>query len=286
MQEFPVDKTFRVLLSGCLVVFLSFVALGAALPFLPGEMESGFGATLRISLMCVVVFGSFSLLTWRLLRRLPLAAIVADDEGLWYRHAGREKGLVPWARIASIKERALLQRLDLLDSRETCLIRLEYQLQDFEILRVLLQARASLAGVDTRRRSFAKNPVYHLFYLGGIVGFFCLGLYLGSQSPVLVYCGTGIGVVALLHEYLVTVSRVEIRENALLVSTPLLDRSIAFEEIAAIDMADSHMQGNRYPEVWVYTRNRKKPFQLRQLGVDANKLLAVLEREVRRKAEG
>jgi hypothetical protein len=85
---------------------------------------------------------------------------------------------------------------------------------------------------------------------------------------------------------LVTVSRVEIRENALLVSTPLLDRSIAFEEIAAIDMADSHMQGNRYPEVWVYTRNRKKPFQLRQLGVDANKLLAVLEREVRRKAEG
>jgi len=70
-----------------------------------------------------------------------------------------------------------------------------------------------------------------------------------------------------------------------LISTPISRRKIAFKEITAIHMADSHVQGNRHPEVWVYTRIRKKPFALRQLGVDANVLFAVLKRKVE-KAEG
>ena len=277
MQEFHIDKKYIILTKGCLVVFLSFLALGIALPFLPGESEDNPNETISVSILCIVVFGSFTLLTWRFLKKIPYYPIAADEEGIWYKHIGRKKGLVPWKRIAVINERAFLQCLDLIDSRESRLIPVEYQLQDFEILRGILQERIRLPVIEGRRKSFSKSMAYHLFYAFCIIGFSCLGIFLGADdSPILGYGGAGILVTVIVWEYLVTVTGVEIINQSLKISFPIGEKSVAFADITNIRMSDTFVKGNRQPEVWVETKSKKKPYKLKQLGVDANVLFSVL----------
>lgn len=86
MQEFKLDRKYITLMKGCLVVFIAFLALGFALPFLPDENEANPNGTLMITVMCTVVFGFFSILTWRTLKKLPFADVAADDDGVWYIH--------------------------------------------------------------------------------------------------------------------------------------------------------------------------------------------------------
>ncbi|MCP4551381.1 MAG: hypothetical protein GY834_04930 [Bacteroidetes bacterium] len=78
------------------------------------------------------------------------------------------------------------------------------------------------------------------------------------------------------YEYLTIAHSLKISGNGLIVSYPIKKNVILYTDIANIEMADSFNSGNRQPEVWVVTKNRKKPYKFKQLGVDANILFAVL----------
>ena len=186
MQEFKLDKNYTTLMKVCLVVFIAFLALGFALPFLPDENEGNPNGTLMTTAMCTVVFGLFSIITWRTLKKLPFADVAVDDDGVWYIHIGKEKGLVAWEKVHKVKERPYMQRLELLGTDNKELLRVEYQLLGFEMLREVLNEKAGAQDKDLDQSSFSKGPLYHFFYLACVTGFSVLGLYVGKNgNPLL-----------------------------------------------------------------------------------------------------
>lgn len=272
MQEYNLSKRYTYLMWACLVVFLGFMALGISLPFLPGEgpPEENY----RAAIICTSVFGVFALFTWITLRKLPYSHIVADEDGLWYKHLSKKDDLVPWNRISKVKERAFFQCLDLFDADGRKLMRVEYQLNGFEELRFLLTKR--MEQPKLRRNEFAKGMVYHLFYLVMILGISALFLYVGWDMNHWIG-GVGLVVVFLLiREYFSLAYKVQISDKGLIISYPFREKSISFLEVVSVDLKDDFQQGNRFPGVLITVANRKKPYELKSLGVDANVLLKAI----------
>ncbi|WP_160153568.1 hypothetical protein [Microbulbifer sp. ALW1] len=279
MQEFKIDRKHITLMKGCLVVFIAFLALGFSLPFLSGENEGNQNSTLITTAMCTVVFGFFSILTWRTLKRLPFANVAADDDGIWLIHIGKDKGLIAWEKIHRVKERPYMQRLDLLGTDNQELLRVEYQILEFEVLREVLNERAGEQNIDLDRSSFSKGPLYHLFYMACVIGFTTLGLYVGKDgSPILSYGAISVLVVFIIYEYLATTTGVQVTTNSIIVAYPFTTRKVLFTDIDDIVIADEYHKGNRIPEVWIIAKNAKNPFRLKQLGADSNLVYKTLKR--------
>ncbi|ODA33109.1 hypothetical protein A8L45_11570 [Veronia pacifica] len=271
MQEFKLDKKYITLMKVCLVVFTVFLALGFSLPFLPDENAGNPNGTLMATVFCTAVFGFFAILTWRALKKLPFADVAADDDGLWYMHVGKDKGLIAWEKIHKVKERQYAQRLDLLGIDNKELLRVEYQLMGFEILREVLNERAGAQNEDLNKSSFSKGPLYHFFCFACVIGFSALGLYVGkSGNPLLGYGAMSVLVVFIIYEYLVTAAGVKITDNSIKVAYPFREINIPLDDIENVVIADEFDNGNRVPEVWIITKNAKKPFKLKQLGADSN----------------
>jgi len=279
MQEFKLDKKYITLMRGCLVVFIAFLALGFALPFLPDGNKGNPNGTLMTVVMCTVVFGFFSILTWRTLKKLPFADIATDEDGIWYIHIGKDKGLITWDKIHRVKERPYMQRLDLLDSNNQELLRAEYQLLGFELLRNALNEKAGAENTEPDQSKFSKGSLYHLFYLACVIGFSALGFYVGEGGNTLLgYCAMSVLVVFIIYEYLVTATGIQITSNGFLVVYPFTKRSIPFVDIEDVIISDVFNKGNRIPEVLVITKNAKKPFKLKQLGADSNVIYKALRK--------
>jgi hypothetical protein len=279
MQEFKLDKKYITLMKVCLVIFIAFLALGFSLPFLPDENGGNPKGTLMITIMCTVLFGAFSILTWRTLKKLPFADVATDEDGVWYLHIGKDNGLIPWDKIHTVKERLYMQRLDLLDIDNQELLRVEYQLLGFEMLREILNDRAGAQNKNLDQSSFCKGPFYHLFYLAAVIGFSALGFYVGkSGDPLLGYGAMSVVVIFIIYEYIATAISVKITGNVINVSYLFTNKNILLTDIDDIVIADEFDKGNRIPEVWIITKNAKKPLKLKQLGADSNLVYKALKR--------
>lgn len=175
-----------------------------------------------------------------------------------------------------------MQRLDLLGTDNKELLRVEYQLLGFEMLREVLNERAGAQDKDLDQSTFYKGPLYHLFYLACVIGISALGLYVGKNgNPLLGYGAMSVLVGFIIYEYLVTAAGVKITGNSIKVSYPFTKRNIPLDDIEDVVIADEFHKGNRIPEVWIITKNAKKPFKLKQLGADSNLLYKTLKRAAR-----
>jgi hypothetical protein len=279
MQEFRLDKKYIILMKGCLVIFVAFLLLGFALPFFPDEEKGNPNGTLIVTFICTVVFGFFSVLTWQTIKKLPFTDVAADDDGIWYIHIGKENGLVSWERISRVKERTYLQCLDLLDFNEERLLRVEYQLNGFEIIRHRINEKTSVTNPLLNQSHFSKGPLYHLFYLACVFGFSALGYYVGSDgNPVLGYGAMCVMVAFIIYEYIVTATGVNVGNGYFEFSYPFTKRNVPFSDVEDILIADEFNKGSRIPEVWIVSKKAKKPFKLKQLGADSNVIYKALRK--------
>jgi hypothetical protein len=279
MQEFKIDKNYITIMKVCLAVFIAFLALGFALPFLTDEEVKNTNGTLFATLMCTVVFGSFSMLTWHILRKLPFADIASDDDGIWYIHLGKDNGLISWKKVSEVKERSYLQCLDLLDRNGERLLRVEYQLIGFEVIRHTINERTPNTNATLSQSEFSKGPMHHPFYLASVFGFSALGIYVGSDgSPLVGYGGMSVVVALIIHEYFVTATGVNIDNSLFEIVYPFAKRNVLFSDIEDIFIADEFHQGKRIPEVWIISKKTIKPFKLKDLGADSNILCKALRK--------
>jgi hypothetical protein len=279
MQEFKLDKKYITLIKGCLVVFIALLVLGFALPFLPDDENGNPNGTLIITLMCTVVFGFLSVLSWLTLRKLPYADVAADDDGIWSMHIGKDNGLISWGIISKIKERSYRQCLDLLDCNGERLLRVDYQLIGFEIIRDTLNEKSSSTNPALNQSEYSKGPLYHLFYLAGFLGFSALGFYVGSGgNPVLGYGAMSVLVAFIIYEYFVTATGVNIGNGYFEIAYPFTKKTVPFLDIEDIVIADEFHNGSRIPEVWIVSKKAKKPFKLKQLGSDSNIIYKALRK--------
>ncbi len=141
--------------------------------------------TAWISLICpgaALYMNSWFYLAWIVPLHITWHLLVKQE--------GKTRGLLRWADIGRIRERAGQQCLEIFDRTGRKRIRVEYQLNGFETLRNRLYENICVSGQGVRSRDFSKNPVYHLFYWACGIGFSWLGLYIGqNSSPVLGFGG-------------------------------------------------------------------------------------------------
>ena len=277
VKTVAIDRTFATLSKVAPWVLAAFVLFFVALPFLPnGGHPRNPAGVIVLSLFGVCFFGFLAWAGFRIAKRLPYCTVSIDKDGLWPAHASKATALVRWDQVHSTKEHPYLQRLDVMDASGMVLIKLEYQLSQFDSIRALLLEKVPRPVRSMAPVTYAKTIIYHACYVVGLTGFSLLGWYVGMSNPLLGYGGMAILVGLILYEYLTSVSRVVILPDRLQIGYPLRAREFPRARVEAARIGDFYNQGVRHPEVGLFIHGEKKPIRLRGLGTDALNLQQTL----------
>jgi hypothetical protein len=237
-------------LAGCVsVVFAGFYAV---LPFVPLDGRRSTVIALRV--VCVFGFSLCAAVAWfayRTVQRLPGSAIALDDDGVWRAHTAKDTALLRWGDIRGTRERRLLQRLELLGALGRTRLTIEYYLLEIEALRALLAEKAPLI-LEHRPlpARFTRSVAHHPFYIGSLVGFSLLGVYVGALgTPVLGYALMPLVVAGIFVEYLTTVWRCTVAPDKLEVDYPLRRRVLRRNDVATIGISNAFKDSWRQPQV-------------------------------------
>lgn len=260
-RRFDITPFFRVVALATPVACLA-MALGAsALPMLPQgpgprnpDVMPIFSAVLT-TLFCIgAAFGV------RIAIGLPSSSITVDEDGLWPSRRSKASSLVKWADIARFRDRPRLQRLDLMDRAGAVLAKLEYQLEDFDMLRAIVLERTSLA------RAGRLTPSVHTLPLGHhalhIVLILCL---VGVAAPIVPVQPLTVGlallaaIVFVIKEYRKAPYRIRIMPRMLMVDWPLRRRIIRRSEVQEIAIGDTWFRGSRTPTLLIFLTGEPSP---------------------------
>jgi hypothetical protein len=223
-------------------------------------------------------FGILAYYCWRFIKELPYTSVSLDEHGIWKTAQQRSATLVLWANIADLRERPYLQRLDLLDNSGQLLLKIEYQLVNFERVRNLLAERSALtAEKSSCVQTFSKTSFHHVFTLANVICFTILCIYLWPIKPLLSGITFLIVVGAIGWEYFTTAFKIELRANQLVIYKPLQKLSLNRSEIISLDFSDLLKNHARYPQVLIVHKKSEKPLVLRGLNVSAFQLKNALD---------
>ncbi|WP_104401632.1 hypothetical protein [Vibrio penaeicida] len=270
------QKTIKI----CVVVL---ALMGGSFLYLTQQDIEGIDA---LGMMASLPFLLLAFVLGHLARNLPNKAIELSNDGVWYQHEGEVNGKVLFDRVCCIKERAFLQRLDLLDSEKRKLISIDYKLADFEILRYALCDRINSGLTAQDQSEFKKGRLAQFFHLAGVICFLFMPLivlWTELELSWFLVLGLLFVTVLIIFEYFNTPTQLVIRKNAFSVRYRLRHTHVGFDEVIGLQMADALEKGSRTPYVLLTCRNLRKPIKLKGLGVDVNRLFSILENTITKK---
>ncbi|MRI31623.1 hypothetical protein EOPP23_01270 [Endozoicomonas sp. OPT23] len=272
----------KVLAVGCLL-------LGLAVPFLVGgdqdyrvllaSGESGLKAFIFIFSCSMLVFGGMGVACWYSYRKMPDQEIAIDDEGIWYLRHSKSQTLIPWERIDSWKERSWLRTLEAKDAQGKVLISVSRQLKNFQELQTTLTERLLQS---TRNKAYASSyRINRLDQVGWIIFLVAFGLFALISALVSWWASLAILLFTLIvsHEYFLTVSKIDILSDSLVLHFPLTKRRLLFEEIKRVELNEHYAHNARIPQVEIYYSEYKKPYRLRAMNADANEIFLAIEKQ-------
>ena len=284
-QTYEIESSFKKLLVLANWVLLGFVLFFVAFPFLSDEPHSrNPNAIYILSIIGVSFFGLLCWYSFNITKQLHFSSVTIDTDGIWPSHKEKKEALVRWQEITNIKERPVRQRLDLINRKGTPLLRIEYQLSNFDKLRAQLIERINIKKYEYLPMSFSKKRIYHLFYFSCGLGFAWLGWYVGQENPLFGYGGMAFVVFMIGYEYLTTAWSLSLDHHGWTVRYPILSRYIKYADIITVNISDTFVKGARHPEVHVLVKNISKPIKFKALGIDAVLLYKILTGIIEKKA--
>lgn len=278
IERFEIGSSIRGLLAITFWIAGAGAALILSLPVLYGTDRLVGKGTVdpRVAVPVAVGLAGMAWYLRRTLKKVDSLAVSLDSEGIWLTHQPRAAGLIPWEQVSQVRERPLLQRLDLLDGSKNILLRLDYQLDRFPLLRERVLARSALQPVGLGNRSFEKSWLHHAGNLSVSAGFLATGFFIFESSPIPAILMLPL-VWACLAEYLQTVYKIELQGANLVVRWPMRQQVLRRDEILAIELSDLIVQLARHPEVEILTSKSSQPLRLRGLGKSGTELLRTLK---------
>jgi len=234
----------------------------------------------------IIIFGVFTLFFFglgifglRIVRNAPGYSIVVDDGGIRYLHARPDVEAVRWVDLIVVRERPGKQRLDLI-SHQGAVLRVEYQLDQFEDLRAIILSHIEAAPSSLIPFAHKKSIFIHVFY-GLFIGLLIVGAYyLISSSPEdkqVLYVGiTVLATFVFMHEYLTQVIGIEATDRQVVLKYPFRSVSVDVSKIAAVELKDDFVKQSRIPFVVIKLLSGKS-YPIKSAGVDVIQLVAVLE---------
>jgi hypothetical protein len=242
---------------GCSLFFLGFMAFTLALPLI-----DPIHASLAIVLVCVPVFGLFATLGLRSFGRLR-DSVAVNSEGIWYLPLKGESTFIAWRDVANVRADDTGQRLVLVDGTGGRSIRLEYQLEDFGRLREFVlrhtaeSARRCAPGVNIFHRT-RINKVILLGFAVPCLFLARLSFHQGQPRASLFFIGLAGLIVASLTQ---DPTRAVITRDAVVIKYPGWKRTIPFDVISGIVLADVCDRGNVWAAV-IIERWQGRPLKL------------------------
>ncbi len=282
-QEFRLEKIYFALAKAFLMLFIALLAFWVYSVSLSDEHKYDIVSDTASG---ILFFAITIYLTWAIWKHLPFLDVAADHEGIWYMHIGKNKGLIAWNKIHGTKERHYMQKMDILDCNNKKLLGITYYLHDFERLRDFITEKTDTIKPISNQSKFAKSRLGHLAHLAQPLFISAGGIYLyasgliteANGNPLLFFGILIFGAIFSILQYLTTVMGIQITNTSFLILYPLTRKNIPFRDIEDIAIADIFHQGSRIPEVRITSKNAKKPFRLKGLGVDANVLYKSLRK--------
>jgi hypothetical protein len=277
-QRYELETSSRWLFLASPWIMVAFALLCVALPILPDEGKPRNETFLLVfSIVCGSFFSIGAWLCFGIVRRLPDAAMTVDEEGIWPTIRTREVALVRWADVARLRERDLMQRLELIDRAGAVVARLEYQLRDFSLLRTVVLAHAKLErATHSVQGVYQKSKWHHVFTIGTMIGFALLGWYVGDEQPLIGYGGMALVVGMIAWEYWTTPFRIRIRPRQLEIDRPWHCQIVPREHVAGIEIEDELLNHAKHPKVTIRLVNSSKPVNLKAVGLPAVELHQIL----------
>ncbi len=203
-----------------------------------------------VFLSFLIFFLVFTLSSMRKLSKQLKSGISVSDQGLWPSHLSPESSLVPWQKVAVVRERPRGQALELLDSSGQRLLALSLALVDFDQLQELLASRLHANRLTKPQGSkelpvrFALSPLASLGPFAAVAaGLGIIAYSLWLQPPD--WVGVGIGVLELtfcMWLAMETSLGLEVERSSLTLRYLFRSRRVFREEIDSVSCG--HSLGN------------------------------------------
>jgi hypothetical protein len=220
------------------VVFAGFTGLCLAIPLFDRRL-------LLLSVLGVAFFGTFAGYFLRYLRCLR-DSVAVNPEGIWYLPRKGDCTFLAWNEVAKAKDdepSSLYSRLVLADATARRQIRLDYRLEDFERLREFVIEHTAAARCQPPIRVFHRTWYNKIIFGGFIVFFLSIAVLChGNGGASLFFLGFAmIPLVSIAQDS----TRLEIRPDAIVILYPGWSRSVSFNTITGIRLAN--MSGGKGP---------------------------------------
>jgi hypothetical protein len=193
--------------------------------------------------------------------------IETSAEGIKYISKRGKSTLLRWQDISSIKERIQRQRLVLYDNFGNRAMNLEYQLDNFNELRAIIQEKTPHlhirnAQIKLFHTSYCKLPVNIIGFLG-IFMFLGLGYltYRDDQIGVAkIFCAFALfEAIVFFMSLLTTIQKIEIKNKEVILKYFLRQRPLPYSRIDNIQLQNaSDSKGNQFSEVILKVKDQKE----------------------------
>lgn len=250
METFRFPKLYKWLHIGSLVLFVALIGGSLILASLD---DSGKGRPYLLPILTMIVFGPLIWYGLRILRILD-DYVQVDESGIWYVSPNQRRLFVQWRDIAAVRARDVLQRLELSDAYGRVVMKVEYQLENFERLRAVIyeRTRAHLKN-DSERHTFSKGRSLRVGYGVAIVMFGAAALWAWLEGEPWAAGGfLGVTVYA-VATFLFETQWLEVTPEGPVIASLVRRRVLPFESIAEISLRNvSEQYGNAVATVHLH----------------------------------
>jgi hypothetical protein len=265
VRTYEIERSFIVLTHVGIWLFAAMAVLSIFLSVMEDQPRLNAFGFYAVCAAMFAGFVGFSAASYCALRKARFSAVATDKHGLWNVHAGKEKGLVRWESVKSVRERAFGQRLELIGYAGERLLDIEYQLRGFDELRSILLSKLPESDRPYPQRYQRKTiyvPFQFAFTLLVLTGiWWCI-----SVGQILL----GVGLLAVLffgiREFLTSVTAITIWRDRLEIEFPWRKAEIRPTDIKAVLFADVHNEGARVPQLALQLTSGKV-IKLQGLGI-------------------
>lgn len=283
-------KLGRYIIGFAIVIFIGLglvVAVAGLVVSLDKPVKALVGVPPTLAFIGVLVFALMKAISY--LSRFDVAL---DDDGIWRIADGKQKSLVPWAEVAEVVERTLLQELEILDRQGQRRLAIPFMMPDYERLRSTLHNAAK--HVDSAENNkpestpqeevtnpygvYEKDTRFRLMLLcasviGGLIGLWiALHYHALIGIPVAILLPLGFVISEALEP-----CRVEVDRDGVVVSSRLKRTWVPFDDVTGVGIEDSVHKRIRHSYVQLRTRDKPNGYKLFGIGPAPSRLYKILE---------
>lgn len=251
------------------IILLAQLAIGLTLFTIYGSDEESFGFILVpfSALFILVIVASI-----RVYRRAKDQVLVST-QGLTYVPFLGQPINIPWDKITGVRPHEMYRRYDVLGTQGECVMKLSYELDQFEQLDAILREHLAKRSTDGRMTFISRS-------VGGkaLIAAFCglliisfLSLWFNGMNLKVLW-GMFLSGGCIVWE-LYRVRRLVISRDEIIAEYLWWHRTIPFSVIQRVSYGDGYLAGN----VLCIDRLHQKPFRVEWASGDAPRLLQAIE---------